>query len=124
MKIAKQNMRCFSKLVDRLLSILLLLCGLVVFWTISQVTAFVSFRIPSDSMEPALLPGDNILVNKWIMGGRIFDIWDASEKKDVKIFRLSGLGKVKRNDILVFNFPYSGRWDSLGLNLKTYYVKR
>ncbi len=85
MKKAKQNMSCFSKLVDRLLSILLLLCGLVVFWTISQVTAFVSFRIPSDSMEPALLPGDNILVNKWIMGGRIFDIWDASEKKDVKI---------------------------------------
>lgn len=75
-------------------------------------------------MEPTLLPGDNIVVNKWVMGGRIFDIWDASEKKDVKISRLPGLGKVKRNDVLVFNFPYSGHWDSLGLNLKTYYVKR
>lgn len=97
---------------------------MIVFWIIIQVTGFVSFRIPSDSMEPALLPGDNILVNKWIMGGRIFDIWDASEKKDVKISRLPGFGKMKRNDILVFNFPYPGRWDSLGLNLKTYYVKR
>ena len=26
--------------------------------------------------------------------------------------------------MLVFNFPYPARWDSLGLNLKTYYVKR
>lgn len=75
-------------------------------------------------MEPALLSGDNILVNKWIMGGRIFDISDAARKKDIKIFRLPGFGKIKRNDVLVFNFPYPGRWDSLGLNLKTYYVKR
>lgn len=124
MKIAKQNRRYFSKLVDRLLSILLLVCGVIVFWIIIQVTGFVSFKIPSDSMEPALLAGDNILVNKLIMGGRIFDIWDASAKKNVEISRLPGFGKVKRNDILVFNFPYSGRWDSLGLNLKTYYVKR
>lgn len=75
-------------------------------------------------MEPALFAGDNILVNKWVMGGRLFDIWDASEKKNVEISRLPGFGKVKHNDVLVFNFPYPGRWDSLGLNLKTYYVKR
>lgn len=124
MKTGKQYIRFFSKLVDKIFSILLLLCGLAVFWIIIQITSFVSFKIPSDSMEPALLPGDNIVVNKWVMGGRIFDIWDASEKKDVKISRLPGLGKVKRNDVLVFNFPYPGHWDSLGLNLKTYYVKR
>lgn len=124
MKIAKQNRRYFSKLIDKLLSINLIVCGVIVFWIIIQVTSFVSFKIPSDSMEPALLAGDNILVNKLIMGGRIFDIWDASAKKNVEISRLPGLGKVKRNDILVFNFPYPSRWDSLGLNLKTYYVKR
>lgn len=124
MKIGKQDMRYCSKLVDRLLSILLIICGLIAFGIIIQITSFVSFKIPSDSMEPALLLGDNILVNKWIMGGRVFDIWDASEKEDVKTSRLPGFGKVKRNDVLVFNFPYPGRWDSLGLNLKTYYVKR
>lgn len=64
-------------------------------------------------MEPALFAGDNILVNKWVMGGRLFDIWDASEKKNVEISRLPGFGKVKHNDVLVFNFPYPGRWDSL-----------
>ena len=35
-------------------------------------------------MEPALFAGDNILVNKWVMGGRLFDIWDASEKKECR----------------------------------------
>ncbi len=124
MKIGRQYIRYCSKLVDKLLSILLIICGLIVFWIIIQITSFVSFKIPSDSMEPALLPGDNILVNKWVMGGRIFDIWDASEKKEIKISRLPGFGEVKRNDVLVFNFPYPDSWDSLGLNLKTYYVKR
>lgn len=124
MEIGKQYIKFLSKLVDKLLSIILIACGLAVLGTIIQITSFVSFKIPSDSMEPALLPGDNILVNKWVMGGRIFDIWDVSEKEDIKISRLPGFGKVKRNDVLVFNFPYPARWDSLGLNLKTYYVKR
>lgn len=72
----------------------------------------------------ALLPGDNILVNKWVMGARIFNIWDAAEGKEVRISRLLGLGEIKRNDVLVFNFPYPAQWDSIGLNLMTYYVKR
>ena len=29
-------------------------------WVLLQVTCIATFRIPSDSMEPALLPGDNI----------------------------------------------------------------
>ena len=58
------------------------------------------------------------------MGGRLFDIWKAAGGSQVDISRLPGFGRIKRNDVLVFNFPYPARWDSLGLNLKTYYVKR
>lgn len=75
-------------------------------------------------MQPTLLPGDNILVNKTIMGARIFDIWEAAEEKDVEIHRLPGLGKVKRNDVLVFHFPYPHSNDSLSMHLLKYYVKR
>lgn len=64
-------------------------------WVLLQVTCIATFKIPSDSMEPALLPGDNILVNKWVMGARIFNIWDAAEGKEVKISRLPALGKIK-----------------------------
>ena len=83
-----------------------------------------SFRIPTDSMHPALQPGDNILVNKSIMGARIFDIWEAAEEKEVEIRRLPGLGKVKRNDVLVFHYPYPHKNDSLSMHLLKYYVKR
>ena len=69
--------RSFSWFIDKLLNLFLISCGLVVLWGGIQVTCIATFRIPSDSMEPALLVGDNILVNKWVMGGRIFNIWDA-----------------------------------------------
>lgn len=113
-----------SGAVDKLLTFCLLICCLLTVWIVIQVTTIASFKIPSDSMEPSLLPGDNILVNKWVMGGRLFNIGDAAECKSVNISRLPNLGRIKRNDVLVFNFPYPGRWDSLGLDLKTYYVKR
>lgn len=75
-------------------------------------------------MAPTLQAGDRILVNKWIMGARIFNIWDALEDKEVKIHRLPGVGKVKRNDVLVFNFPYPAKQDSLAMDVMLYYVKR
>ena len=59
------------------------------------------------------------------MGGRLFNVWDALEGKDVRISRLPGLGKIKRNDVIVFNFPYSKqRWDSVAFDVMKYYVKR
>ena len=88
------------------------------------VTSFSSFRIPTESMQSTLQPGDNILVNKSIMGARIFNIWDAAEEKEVEIHRLPGLGKVKRNDVLVFHYPYPHKNDSLSMHLLKYYVKR
>ena len=89
-----------------------------------QITSVTSFHIPTDSMQPTLKPGDNILVNKSIMGARIFDIWEAAEEKEVEIHRLPGLGKVKRNDVLVFHYPYPHSNDSLSMHLLKYYVKR
>ena len=89
-----------------------------------RIVLFSSFRIPTDSMQPTLQPGDNILVNKSIMGARIFNIWDMAEDKEVKIYRLPGLGKVKRNDVLVFHYPYPHKNDSLSMHLLKYYVKR
>ena len=82
------------------------ICVLVLVRFILQFTTFTFFRIPSDSMRPTLQPGDRILVNKSIMGARIFNIWEAAEDKEVEIHRLPGIGKVKRNDVLVFHYPY------------------
>src|SRR4029077_13880626 len=60
-------------------------------------TTFVvqAFKIPSQSMEPTLLVGDHLLVNKFIFGGR-----DAWYEKFLP-YRL-----VRQGDIIVFKFPF------------------
>ena len=112
------------KFADRLLTVMVCLSVAIVIYFLMHATAFCTFRIPTDSMQPTLLPGDNILVNKSIMGARIFNIWEAADEKEVEIYRLPGLGKVKRNDVLVFHYPYPRSNDSLSMHLLKYYVKR
>ncbi len=61
------------------------------------IRAFVvqAFKIPSGSMEPTLLIGDHILVNKFIYGISL----PFTEKK------LLQLVKPKRGDVIVFIYP-------------------
>lgn len=80
--------------------------GGIVFLFLAQLFCYTSFRIPSDSMEPALKDGDRILVNKMLKGARLFDVFSALDNEDVAVYRMPGWGGFKRNDILVFNFPY------------------
>jgi signal peptidase I len=54
-----------------------------------------AFKIPSSSMEPTLLVGDHILVNKFMYGIRIPMIGK-------KVFSFS---KPRRGDVIVFIFP-------------------
>jgi signal peptidase I len=54
-----------------------------------------AFKIPSQSMEPTLLVGDHLLVNKFIFGGR--GAWYE---------RLLPYREVRRGDIIVFKFPF------------------
>ena len=76
-------------------------------------------------MEPVLKDGDRILVNKMIKGARLFNVFAALDNEDFTIHRMPGWGNFKRNDILVFNFPYQqNRWDRIRMDVMQYYVKR
>ncbi len=70
------------------------------------LTTFVvqSFKIPSQSMEPTLLVGDHLLVNKFIFGGT--GAWYE---------KLMPYRPIRHGDIIVFRFPYDDH---------PYYVKR
>jgi len=92
------------------------------YWLL-QITTCCSFHAPTESMAPAILPGDYGLVNKWKIGARIFDIPKAIAGQKVKVHRLPGYGTIKRNDIVVFNYPLLGK-DTIGMNMRTYYCKR
>ena len=84
-----------------------------------QLFCFTSLKIPSDSMEPVLKDGDRILVNKMIKGARLFNVFAALDNEDFTIHRMPGWGNFKRNDILVFNFPYQkNRWDRIMKKIK------
>lgn len=114
-----------SKWANRLLSLFFYLCLTIVFLVMLQVFCVSSFKIPTDSMEPKLLPGDQILVNKLSKGARLFNVLAALRGEDIPIYRMSGVGALKRNDVLVFNFPYGAeRWDSIAFDVMRYYVKR
>lgn len=117
-------MKRLKKLANKLLDVCFYLCVAAIVYAAIQIFCFTSFRIPTDSMLPKLIPGDNILVNKLTGGARIFNLFAALEKKEVTIHRMPKLGSFKRNDILVFNFPYPTRWDSIGFDVMKYYVKR
>ena len=59
MKLFREKMK-LTRFIGKLLNLFLIGCGLVALWVLLQVTCIATFKIPSDSMEPALLPGDNI----------------------------------------------------------------
>ena len=111
-------------IINGVLNLILLACVGTGVWFILIITTFSSFKVPTGSMEPTILPGDCILVNKWLIGARIFDVWKIAEGKDVPIYRLPGIRSIRRNDIVVFNDPYYRSMDSISMGVLRYYVKR
>lgn len=99
-------------------------CMVTVLWFTLQVFLFSSFKIPSDSMEPELTIGDNILVLKPTIGPRVFNLFASMRNEQTEIYRIPGIKKIQRNDILVFNFPHPNSWNKIEMHILKYYIKR
>lgn len=80
-----------------------------------------SFKIPSSSMESSLYTGDRLFVGKLAYGPRVpqtpltvpltHNVWFGGRKSYSTLIqndyrRLKGLGKVERDDYVVFGFPH------------------
>ncbi len=92
---------------------------------------FQNYQIPSSSLEKSLLVGDFLAVSKMSYGPRApmtplsFPLAQHTmpviggksyfDKPQWKYKRLKGFGQVKRNDIVVFNFPAG---DTVALNMQ------
>jgi signal peptidase I len=95
------------------------------------------FTIPTASMERSLLVGDFLFVSKLHYGSRIpmtplqvplthQKIWGTEAKSysdliQLPYYRLPGFSSVKRNDVVVFNYPAEFEYP---VDLKTNYIKR
>ena len=82
--------------------------------------AFDQFIIPTNSMQPTLIPGDRVIVNKFIAGARIYDSYDFSEGVRIQSHRTRGYRTIRTNDILIFNFPIN--WTKNRIEFKINYV--
>lgn len=81
---------------------------------------FSTYSIHTESMYPTLIDGDQLLVNKFIHGPRF--LFGTGDKKDAK--RIRGIGSIKRNDIIVFNFPFRKGNTRIDIDYNNFYVKR
>ncbi len=113
-----------QNLINKAINIVFWLCMIIALWFVVQVFVFASFKIPSDSMEPELTTGDNVLVWKPTIGPRIFNLFASMRNEQTEIYRIPGFKKIKRNDILVFNFPHPNSWDKIEMHILKYYIKR
>jgi signal peptidase I len=73
----------------------------VVLMLVIRVLLLQAFRIPSESMRDTLLVGDFLFVSKL----------DYGAKMPFTDFRLPGLSKPKRGDVIVFQWPPDPRQD-------------
>jgi len=79
-----------------------------------------AIHIPSPSMEPTLLPGDFVLVNKLVYGARITGIpFVRTQNGEV---HLPGFRSVERGDVVVFEPPVAAENDPI--TRSSLYVKR
>ncbi|MBB77817.1 MAG: signal peptidase I [Crocinitomicaceae bacterium] len=89
--------------------------------SIIRTYVFEPFQIPTGSMEKTLLVGDFLFVNKLIYGPKVpvtplsyplvhntvpwINIKSYTELETLEYTRLPGFSNVKRNDVVVFNYP-------------------
>lgn len=87
---------------------------------------FGAFRIPTPSMEKSLLVGDFLIVSKINYGPRTpmsvafpFTSWHIPNFT-LPWFRIPGFDEIKRNDVIVFNYPIENKV----ISQKEHYIKR
>ena len=105
-----------------------------------------AYVIPTPSMEKSLLVGDFLFVSKAEYGPRTpktplqiplthAKVWGTEVPSYLRFielphWRLPSLGKVERNDVVVFNYPVDDRFNRRPdgefhpMDLKTHYIKR
>lgn len=105
---------------------LLILAGmlLVAVYACTRIYIADNFRIPTGSMEPTLIPGDNVIVNKLIAGARIYDEFDFTDGVPMKSHRAWGYRQVEHNDIVIFNFPINRSKYKMEFKINYVYGKR
>lgn len=117
-------MKSIRHILDWGINLILIAFVAGICYLLCQVFLLASFRIPSDSMEPGLVEGDDVWVWKPTLGARLFDVNATLRLEQTEIYRVPGLRKARRGDVLVFNFPHPNDWSRVEMHILKYYIKR
>ena len=99
-------MSIVNRIFNAILNVIISVVAIYVLWLLGRACVFDYFTIPSNSMYPTLKPGDKVIVNKLLMGARIYtDFNFNTHGQELKSFRMKGIRTVQHNDIVVFNIP-------------------
>lgn len=105
--------------------LVVLLVGLLfTIYNTLRIYVFMSFRVPTPSMEPTLMAGKHVLVNKMAFGRRYFDVPCYDSVRHGKISRGWAISEPRRGDVMVFNQTCFLGWDTIAFDIMKYYVKR
>ena len=81
------------------------------------------FRINGESMQPTLVMGDHVVVNKLLMGARVYMKYDFDDP-DMESFRMPGIRRLRPGDVAVFNYPKGRGRGKIEFRINYVYAKR
>lgn len=89
------------RIIARLISwAVMLAISFYMLWCLTRIFLYDQSITPTESMVPTLLPGDRIIVDKTIMGARIYtDFNFDKEGVELKSRRTRGRREIQPNDI-------------------------
>lgn len=106
-----------KKVVSMCVYVMMTIIVLYSLWLMIRIFAFDYFTIPTASMIPTIEPKSQVIVNKMIMGPRIYTAFDFDKNgQELKSFRLRGFRSLQHNDIVVFNYPIHNNRISFVIN--------
>lgn len=113
-----------KKILETLMWMVLLAGLLFSVYNALRIYVFISFRVPTPSMEPTVMVGRHVLVNKLSYGRRLFDVPSFDSVRHGRIMRGWAMSKPERGDLMVFNQTCFINWDTISFDIMKYFVKR
>lgn len=96
--------------------------GFVSLYVVLRVFCVDYFPVSSYSMEPNLEDGDVAVVNKWVLGARMYKLQNFNVEGKLNSWRVKGYSSIRHNDIVIFNAPIN--YETFEYNISKVYVKR
>ncbi|WP_298063642.1 signal peptidase I [uncultured Rikenella sp.] len=116
--------RCKKNILKWGMRAVVLLAVLFVMKYVLWIFVWDRYPVPTDSMYPTIVPGDRIMVDKLVFGARIYKSTDfLADTSEPPVFRMPGFRQLRRNDIVVFNFPNIGE-QGIWFRINQVFVKR